>query len=408
MKRKLETVTLLGIDCVDLDRLVLAMNICQQEFEFAEVKILTSIDSERKDVVKIEPIKSIEEYSKFVLSELDKYVDTEHVLIVQYDGFILNPEAWSAEFLKYDYIGAPWLVGDWAVKDFDFPAKLLGQFVVGNGGFSLRSKKLLSLCAKLFREDVLQRYHPEDTAICVYYRQLLEKSGVKFAPVVLAKQFSFEEESTENYHWDGQFGFHYGFSRTDISKWLEKNPEYILDKEKNILKEKSNHENRKYSVTEYDLGWKELFRRESDILKDIFGQNVKLIEHVGSTAVLGLAGKPTIDILILVEKIEVIEKKREAMKSAGYDYLGEYVKKGAVLFVREKNDERLCNVHIFQKDDTDATEMLAVRNYLNQNPEIVREYSKLKMDLYEKYPEDYGMYRKFKDECMENLLKEIS
>ncbi len=38
MKRELETVTLLRIDCVDLDRLVLAMDICQQEFEFAEDK----------------------------------------------------------------------------------------------------------------------------------------------------------------------------------------------------------------------------------------------------------------------------------------------------------------------------------------------------------------------------------
>ena len=170
MKRKLETVTLLGIDCVDLDRLVLAMNICQQEFEFAEVKILTSIDSKRSDVVKIEPIKSIGEYSKFVISELDKYVDTEHVLIVQYDGFILNPEAWSAEFLQYDYIGAPWLVADWAVENFDFPAKLLGQFVVGNGGFSLRSKKILKLCAKFYQENIFERYHPEDTAVCVYYR----------------------------------------------------------------------------------------------------------------------------------------------------------------------------------------------------------------------------------------------
>ena len=52
---------------------------------------------------------------------------------------------------------------------------------------------------------------------------------MKFAPVELAKQFSFEEENTENYQWNGQFGFH-GFSCTDISKWLEKNPEYVLDK----------------------------------------------------------------------------------------------------------------------------------------------------------------------------------
>lgn len=112
MKKKLEKVTLLGIDCVDLDRLMLAMNICQEEFEFGDVKILTSIKSDHKDIIPIEPINSVEEYSNFVLSELDKYVQTQYVLLVQYDGFILNPEQWADDFLNYDYVGAPWLVDD--------------------------------------------------------------------------------------------------------------------------------------------------------------------------------------------------------------------------------------------------------------------------------------------------------
>jgi len=237
-KRKLGTVTLLGIDCVDIDRLVLAMDICQQEFEFADVKILTSLQSNHKNVISIKPINSVEEYSAFTLSKLDNYVDTPHVLIVQYDGFILNSGQWTDEFLKYDYIGAPWLVADWSVKNFDFPKELLGELVVGNGGFSLRSKRLVSLCAKLFKESIIQKYHPEDVAIGVYYRRLLEDSGIKYAPVDLAKQFSFEAETDENDKWDGQFGFH-GFKWTNISNWLEKHSEYILDKEKWIIKTKN-------------------------------------------------------------------------------------------------------------------------------------------------------------------------
>ena len=142
MKKKLETVILLGIDCVDLDRLILAMDICEEKFEFADVKILTSIKSDHENVIPIKHIDSVEQYSKFVLAELDNYVDTEHVLIVQYDGFILNPEAWMDEFLQYDYVGAPWLVDQMFVDMFAFPEKLMGQTVVGNGGFCLRSKKL--------------------------------------------------------------------------------------------------------------------------------------------------------------------------------------------------------------------------------------------------------------------------
>ncbi|MEI6836014.1 MAG: DUF5672 family protein [Candidatus Falkowbacteria bacterium] len=228
-KTKLKTVTLLGIDCLDVKRLCLAMEICQTNFEFADVKILTSLNpGSSENIIKIKAINSTEEYSHFIINDLYKYVDTEQVLIVQYDGFILNPNAWTDEYLKYDYIGAPWLVADWSVNNFDFPAELLGKFVVGNGGFSLRSKKLLNLTAKLSQDDEIKRYHPEDVSICVYYRKLLEDNGIKFAPTILAKQFSFESEDMENYSWDNQFGFH-GLNWTDISKWSKSHPEYKID-----------------------------------------------------------------------------------------------------------------------------------------------------------------------------------
>ncbi len=226
MKKRLETVTLLGIDCVNLERIKTVMEICQRDFEFAAVKILSSLPGD--EAMRIEPINSLEEYSHFILWELSDYIDTPHALIVQYDGFILNSEAWDDEFLKYDYVGAPWLVADWSVQKYDFPENLLGSYLVGNGGFSLRSKKLLSLTSKLTKNGKIERYNPEDVAICVYHRQLFEDGGIKFAPVNLAKKFSFEAESLSNYAWNGQFGFH-GLKWTDISLWKKKNPHAKLD-----------------------------------------------------------------------------------------------------------------------------------------------------------------------------------
>jgi len=225
-KRQLKTVTLVGIDCIDVDRLVLAMNICQESFEFADVKIFTSLPSTNPDVIKIEPIDSLEEYSRFVIHDLSKYIETVHILLVQHDGFILNPEAWDDEFIDYDYIGAPWLIGDWAIKNFNVPKDLLGKMIVGNGGFSLRSKKLLSLCSKL--ADQIINYNPEDMAICIYYRKLMEENGIRFAPIDLAEKFSYEAlDDQKNYSWDGQFGFH-GLKWTDISKWTKNHPEYDI------------------------------------------------------------------------------------------------------------------------------------------------------------------------------------
>jgi len=235
MKRKLETVTLLGIDCVDLEQLILAANICQKGFDFAEIKILTSLKSTDSRVVPIEPITSTEGYSKFVIEELKKYVTTEHVLIIQYDGFILNPDAWTDEFLKYDYIGAPWLVRDLFVSEFDFPKDLMGKMVVGNGGFCLRSKRFLNISAELAKEAELKRFHPEDVSLCVWNRGLLEEKGMRFAPVEIAKRFSCEDMTDEKDKWNGEFGFH-GFRWTDISEWSKKHPEYQIDTELNRIR----------------------------------------------------------------------------------------------------------------------------------------------------------------------------
>lgn len=149
-----------------------------------------------------------------MIYRLNDYIDTDFVLVVQYDGFILNPDAWTDDYLKYDYIGAPWWEND--------------GWIVGNGGFSLRSKKLLEILAS--GKYQLTDDDPEDWFIGVTIRKELEEEGIKFAPVELAKQFGFEMNEKEGVMWDGQFGFH-GLTWTDISKWLKQHPEYKIENE---------------------------------------------------------------------------------------------------------------------------------------------------------------------------------
>ncbi|OGN09323.1 MAG: hypothetical protein A3C61_01565 [Candidatus Yanofskybacteria bacterium RIFCSPHIGHO2_02_FULL_39_10] len=213
MTKKLARVTLFGLDCVEISRLIQVAEICQKDFEFEKVKLLTSLESNHSNIVKIDPINTIEAYNQFMIKKMNDYIDTDFVLVIQYDGFILNPEAWTDEYLKYDYIGAPWH------KD--------GHFIVGNGGFSLRSKKLLEILQK---DDSLQipADEPEDTFICQEKREHLESKGIKFAPVDLARQFALEANEKDGVEWTNQFGFH-GLKWTDISKWLKEHPEYKID-----------------------------------------------------------------------------------------------------------------------------------------------------------------------------------
>lgn len=229
MKKDLPTVTLLGIDCVDIERLAVAAKICQEEFNFGAVKLLTSLSTNNlKDVVKIRPITSVEDYSEFAITQLNNYVDTSHVLIIQYDGFILNPKAWTDEYLEYDYIGSPLYINDWAVNSFNLNPLTKGSWVVGNGGFSLRSKKLLQAIETMGRENKISVYHPEDVTICIKLREELEERGIKFAPLKLAEKFSFEYGTLNNkIAWTDEFGFH-GLKWSDISAWVKLHPEHKI------------------------------------------------------------------------------------------------------------------------------------------------------------------------------------
>ena len=142
-------------------------------------------------------INSRQAYSKFVLQELHKYIKTDYVLMVQWDGWIINKNAWTDQFLDYDYIGAVW---PWHPEGLR----------VGNGGFSLRSKKLLELTA----EPKFQYSDKnEDDLICHLNRDFLVSNGIKFAPENLARQFSFEREVTNL----ETFGFHGDFH---MSKYI--------------------------------------------------------------------------------------------------------------------------------------------------------------------------------------------
>lgn len=169
----------------------------------------------------------------------------------------------------------------------------------------------------------------------------------------------------------------------------------------------TDRKHRSFSVVPYDPRWDDAFAKEKKVLKLIFGQTALSIEHIGSTAVVGLAGKPAIDVLIIVDSIEDIDVLNRDMEAADYEVLGDYVMPDARLFVKETDRVRLSNVHVFQKNHPHVKELLQLRNYLRTHPDTVAEYSRLKFELLKRYPNDYVQYRKYKDEWMEKLKREI-
>lgn len=179
--KKLDNVTLCIVDCINYGEAISAIKKSQYQIEFAKTLFFTDINAQSTkfsfQIIPIDKIGSKAEYSHFIMKYLPKYIDTEYALIIQHDGYVLNGDSWDESFLDYDYTGAAWLEQD--------------GFNIGNGGFSLRSKRLLDAVA---HDDFIQMNHTaEDVLICRIYRPYLEsRYGIKFANEEIADKFSFE------------------------------------------------------------------------------------------------------------------------------------------------------------------------------------------------------------------------
>lgn len=187
----LPQVTIVCADTKNYAQALFALKECLKHVIPARCLFLTDMEfkaPEGIEVVRIPRINSKRKYSEFVIKELYKYFDTPHCLVVQWDGYITTPSAWTDEFLQWDYTGAPW--------NYD------AERSVGNGGFSLRSHRL---CECLGKDTFINVLHPEDQSICILYKYYLEeKHGIRFAPKELASKFAYETIEPCN----ATFGFH--------------------------------------------------------------------------------------------------------------------------------------------------------------------------------------------------------
>lgn len=193
-KVKIPDTTLCCIDCSNHALAIRALKLSMAGCEFPRALFFTDRDFDLDPIktLQIEPIRSLQDYSRFVMKDLLRYVDTEYVLLIQWDGYVVNPALWSAQFLLFDYTGARW-----PHEALSIPA----EHAVGNGGFSLRSRTLL----EALQDPRIAASHPEDAAICRTHREYLERRyGIAFAPAEVADRFSFEHVEPAA----PTFGFH--------------------------------------------------------------------------------------------------------------------------------------------------------------------------------------------------------
>lgn len=213
IKLNLDDITLVCVATKNVERSVLAIRYSCKNIKFKSVKLFSHYNPKNLDnidFIKIESFNNVEEWGKFIIYELHKYISTKYIILIHDDGYIVNSDSWNDEFYKYDFIGAPWP----EPKDkFSFRTDTNEIVRVGNS-VSLRSKLILELPSRLSLP--WKRFHGflhEDGFLNVQYRNELIKHGVNFPPLEIAEKFG--REVTES-NFD-PFTFH---------KWKGKNKNF--------------------------------------------------------------------------------------------------------------------------------------------------------------------------------------
>lgn len=203
MKKKIElkNVTLAALACTNIYETVQALKYSMKGISFGDVVFV----SHKKPFYLPKHIryaytdrnKTIKDFNYKMIYEMHKHINTEFMLLVHYDGFVINPQQWDNDFFKYDYIGSPW------PKNRSLKDKNGNICRVGNS-VSMRSKKLMELPSKInipfepVNNKGYEGLYNEDIFICVKNKHIFEKNGLVFAPLEVAKHFGREAALAEN------------------------------------------------------------------------------------------------------------------------------------------------------------------------------------------------------------------
>jgi len=168
-------------------------------------------------------------------------------------------------------------------------------------------------------------------------------------------------------------------------------------------------------VVDYDPSWPLAFAELKRVIAAALGELALRIEHVGSTAVLGLAAKPIIDMDIVIADLSALSQAISALRELGYEHQGDLGIAGRHAFFRAGNDvpwdgsgREWQNHHLYvcPEDSPELARHIVFRDYLRQHPLRAEAYAALKRSLAEKFPFDIDAYIEGKSAFIEEALRQ--
>jgi len=157
-------------------------------------------------------------------------------------------------------------------------------------------------------------------------------------------------------------------------------------------------------IVSYDPLWPARFEEERRLIEATLGPWITGgVHHVGSTAVPGLAAKPTIDILVGVTALEAARPCIELLSKIAYCYWP-YRPEIMHWFCKPSADRRTYHLHMTEDAGSEWRARLAFRDFLRLHPETAAEYEQLKRRLALIYEHDREAYTDGKEALVRSVV----
>lgn len=162
------------------------------------------------------------------------------------------------------------------------------------------------------------------------------------------------------------------------------------------------------AIREYDVRWRNEFDDEANTLRSILGTLLTEIEHVGSTAVPGLAAKPILDLALAFESEKDLSEARRLLSASGYTDRGDQGEEGGIVLVKGPAAARTHHLHLVRAESNQWHRYLSFRDTLRTNSIRREEYASLKRELASRYPRDRPAYQDAKSLFIEESIASFS
>jgi GrpB-like predicted nucleotidyltransferase (UPF0157 family) len=145
-------------------------------------------------------------------------------------------------------------------------------------------------------------------------------------------------------------------------------------------------------LADYNPQWPHIAKKLAQDLR-VLGSNLLVVHHIGSTSVPGLAAKPIIDLLPVVNDVAELDGQRPLLEGLGYEWHGELGIPGRrYCTLSHSSGARAAQLHCFQTRSPHLVRHIAFRDYLRSHPHVARAYENEKRRAQSLHAEDSHAY----------------